>query len=81
LERVILEIAKAWEHKGIAAREERPSIGAVDETCLERMMLVCMDLVSGYLLYEAVARTAAMTPGMRWAQRGSRRKALEYSPW
>ena len=55
LERVILETAKAWEHEGIAAREGRPSIGAVDETCLERMMLVCMDLVSGYLLYEAVA--------------------------
>jgi hypothetical protein len=55
LERVILETAKACEHEGIAAREGRPSIGAVDETCLERMMLVCIDLVSGYLLYEAVA--------------------------
>jgi len=55
LEHVILETAAAWEHEGIAAREGRPIIGAVDETFLERMMLVCMDLVSGYLLFEEVA--------------------------
>lgn len=33
----------------------RPILGAVDETFLERMMLVCMDLASGYLLVEEVA--------------------------
>src|SRR5262249_61270418 len=33
----------------------RESIGAVDETFLERMMLVCMDLRTGYLLLEAAA--------------------------
>ena len=47
LEQAILETAQAWEHKGIAAGEIRPIIGAVDETFLERMMLVFMDLVSG----------------------------------
>ena len=36
-------------------RERRPVIGAVDETFLERMMPVFMDLVSGYLLFEEVA--------------------------
>ena len=55
LEHVILETAAAWEHEGIATREGRPVIGAVDETFLERMMLVFMDLVSGYLLFEEVA--------------------------
>ena len=55
LERVMLETAKAWEHEGIATREGRRIIGAVDETFLERMMLVFMDLVSGYLLFEEVA--------------------------
>src|SRR5881392_1773536 len=55
LEQAILETAQAWEHKGIAAGEIRPIIGAVDETFLERMMLVFMDLVSGYLLFEEVA--------------------------
>ena len=55
LEHVILETATAWEHEGIAAGEGRPIIGAVDETFLERMMLVFMDLVSGYLLFEEVA--------------------------
>jgi hypothetical protein len=55
LERIILETAAAWEKEGIAHGEIRPVIGAVDETFLQRMMLVFMDLASGYLLMEAVA--------------------------
>src|SRR5439155_1311625 len=55
LEHVLLETAEAWEHEGIAAGEVRPIIGAVDETFLEHMMLVFIDLVSGYLLFEEVA--------------------------
>src|SRR3989475_7277793 len=55
LEHVILETATAWEHDGVATGEVGPIIGAVDETFLERMMLVFMDLVSGYLLFEEVA--------------------------
>jgi hypothetical protein len=55
LAQAILETAQAWEREGMAAGETRPIIGAVDETFLERMMLVCMDLVSGYLLFEEVA--------------------------
>ena len=55
LERLVLETAAAWEKEGIAHGEIRPVIGAVDETFLQRMMLVFMDLVSGYLLMEEVA--------------------------
>jgi len=55
LERIILETAAAWEKEGIAHGEIRPVIGAVDETFLQRLMLVFMDLASGYLLMEAVA--------------------------
>src|SRR4030095_15241 len=55
LERIIRETAAAWEKEGIAHGEIRPVIGAVDETLLQRMMLVFMDLASGYLLMEAVA--------------------------
>jgi hypothetical protein len=55
LEQVILETAAAWEHEGIAHGEIRPIIGAVDETFLERMLLVFMDLASGYLVVEEVA--------------------------
>jgi len=51
-----LETAQAWEREGIAAGESRPIIGAVDETFLERMVLVFMDLVSGSLLCEEVAQ-------------------------
>ena len=55
VERAILETTTAWEQAGIAHGETRPIIGAVDETFLARMMLVFMDLVSGYLLFEEVA--------------------------
>ena len=55
LERLILDIAAAWEQDGIAHGAIRPVIGAVDETFLQRMMLVFMDLATGYLLMEEVA--------------------------
>jgi hypothetical protein len=55
LERLILETAAAWEKEGIAHGEIRPVIGAVDETFLQRMMLVFMDLATGYVLLEEVA--------------------------
>jgi Family of unknown function (DUF6399)/IclR helix-turn-helix domain len=55
LERLLLDTAVAWEKEGIAHGEIRPVIGAVDETFLQRMMLVCMDLATGYVLMEEVA--------------------------
>jgi hypothetical protein len=55
LEHLLLETAATWEQEGIAHGEIRPVIGAVDETFLQRMMLVFMDLATGYLLMEEVA--------------------------
>jgi hypothetical protein len=55
LETAILTTTEAWEHDGVAAGDMREIIGAVDETFLQRMMLVFIDLVSGYLLFEEVA--------------------------
>jgi len=55
LERLVLETTAAWEKEGIAHGEIRPVIGAVDETFLQRMMLVFMDLATGYLLMEEIA--------------------------
>jgi hypothetical protein len=55
LERIILDTAAMWEQEGVAHGEIRPVIGAVDETFLQRMMLVFMDLPSGYVLMEEVA--------------------------
>jgi hypothetical protein len=52
LERLLLETAAAWEKEGSAHGAIRPVIGAVDETFLQRMMLVFMDLATGYLLME-----------------------------
>jgi Family of unknown function (DUF6399) len=55
LEHLILETGAAWEQEGIAHGEIRPVIGAVDETFLQRMMLVFMDLATGYWVMEEVA--------------------------
>src|SRR5919205_3994316 len=55
LEAALLETAAAWEQDGQAGGEMREIIGAVDETFLERMILVLMDLATGYLLLEEVA--------------------------
>ena len=55
LERLLLETAATWEKDGIAHGEIRPVIGAVDETFLQHMMLVCMDLATGSVLREEVA--------------------------
>ncbi len=55
LEAALLETAGTWEKAGLADGEGREIIGAVDETFLEQMILVFMDLRTGYLLWEAVA--------------------------
>ncbi len=55
LERTIIETTRVWEKDGTTAGAVREIIGAVDETFLEHMILVLMDLPSGYLLFEEVA--------------------------
>jgi hypothetical protein len=55
LEALILETTEAWEREGIAHGQIGPIVGSVDETFLERMMLVFMDLMSGYVLLEEAA--------------------------
>jgi len=55
LEAALRETVGAWEKDACAGDEVREIIGAVDETFLERMMLVCMDLRTGSLLWEEVA--------------------------
>jgi len=55
LEKAILDTAEAWEQKSVADGKKRSVIGAVDETFLQEMMLVFMDLPSGYLLFEKIS--------------------------
>jgi hypothetical protein len=55
LEQAILETSQVWEREGIAQGQIGPIIGAADETFLECLMLVFMDLASGYLLIEESA--------------------------
>jgi uncharacterized protein DUF6399/IclR-like helix-turn-helix domain-containing protein len=55
LEAALLETAGVWERDGLTDGKMHEIIGAVDETFLQRMMLVFIDLVSGYLLFEEMA--------------------------
>lgn len=52
LEPLILETTETWQCEGIVQGQVGPIVGAVDETFLQRMMLVFMDLMSGYVLLE-----------------------------
>src|SRR5215216_3869929 len=61
LEAALLETAEAWEKEGRADGEEHEIIGAVDETFFEQMILVFMDLKTGYLLLEEVAEDRTYT--------------------
>jgi DNA-binding transcriptional ArsR family regulator/tellurite resistance protein len=70
LERLLLKTAGAWETEGIAHGEIRPVIGAVDETFLQRMMLVFMDLATGYLLMEEVSADRSFAA---WFDRANKR--------
>ncbi|MGE3542044.1 MAG: DUF6399 domain-containing protein [Candidatus Tectimicrobiota bacterium] len=70
LEHRILETAAAWEKDGMAHGERRPVIGAVDETFLQRRMLVCMDLATGSVLMEEVATDRSLDP---WYDRANNR--------
>ena len=55
LEAALLETTMVREQEGCARGAVCEVIGAVDETFLERMLLVCMDLATGYLLLEEMA--------------------------
>src|SRR5262245_23477591 len=55
LEAVLLATAAAWEQDGRTHGEVREIIGAVEEPFLERLILVCMALSTGYLRLEEVA--------------------------
>jgi hypothetical protein len=64
--RLLLATAAAWEKEGIAHGEIRPVIGAVDETFRQKMLLVCMDLATGYLLREEVAADRSYETWFDW---------------
>src|SRR3989441_572894 len=51
----ILETAATWEKNGVAMGAGQEIIGAVDETFLERMVLILLDLTTGYIVLEETA--------------------------
>ena len=70
LEAAMRQTAEPWEHEGVAAGEVREIIGAVDATVLERMLLVCADLATGYFLCEDGAEDRTYTT---WKALGDKR--------
>jgi hypothetical protein len=62
MEAALLETTVAWEQEGQTSGEVREIMGAVDETCLEQMLLVCLDLPTGSLLLAAVAEERTSPP-------------------
>ena len=70
VERHVLDTTAAGEQAGVAHGKIRPVIGAVDETFLQRMMLVFMDLATGYVLME---ETAADRSFDTWFERANAR--------
>jgi hypothetical protein len=55
LEAAVLEAAQTWEREGITHGAVRDSIGAVDDTVLEHLMVVFQDVSTGSLLLDTVA--------------------------
>src|SRR5215475_15358381 len=55
LEATILATAATWEKDGVARGAGQEIIGAVDETFLERMVLILLDLTTGYVVLEETA--------------------------
>ena len=55
LEQTILATGHSWEQDGTAGGEVPEIIGAVDETFLARLVLIFLDLPTGYILLEEAA--------------------------
>lgn len=55
LEKIVIDTAQSWEQQGVSSGQGRDVIGAVDETFFEKMMLVFIDLPTGYILLEETA--------------------------
>jgi hypothetical protein len=64
----ILETASAWEQDGSAQGAGRESMGAVDATFLDQLLLVLQDLPRGYLLLEATAEDRSDATWNAWVQ-------------
>ena len=75
LEAALLETAAAWEKEGRASGEVCEVVGAVDATFLERLILICMDLTTGYLLFEEVAEDRSYVTWKALVDEGYPRKA------
>jgi hypothetical protein len=55
LAQTIVETGHTWEQDGTVGGEVPEIIGAVDETFLERLVLIFLDLPTGYILLEEAA--------------------------
>ena len=78
LEQVILKTAASWEHDRMAYGETRPIIGKVDEPCLERLLLVLLELLTGYVVLEAAVDDRMIMQGPVSVQEHSSNRSFDY---
>jgi hypothetical protein len=55
VEGILVEMGQRWEQEGVESGNVREIVGGVDETFLQLLMLVFLDLPTGYLILEEVA--------------------------
>jgi len=55
VEVTLVEMGQRWEQEGVESGNVREIVGGVDETFLPLLMLVFLDLPTGYLILEEVA--------------------------
>jgi len=79
LEHHVLETTSVWEQEGVGHGEIRPVIGAVDETFLQRMVLVFMELATGYILMEEPASDRSFETWFERANARLKRLGVEVS--
>lgn len=55
VEVILVDMGRRWEQEGVESGEVREIVGGVDETFLQLLMLVFLDLPTGYLILEETA--------------------------
>lgn len=75
LETLVAETTDTWEHEGAKSGKGRDVIGAVDEPFLEQMLLVFLDLPTGYIVLEEPAEDRSYETWNDWVKQ--RLKALK----
>jgi hypothetical protein len=68
VEVTLVEMGQRWEQEGVESGKVREIVGGVDETFLQLLMLVFLDLPTGYLILEEVAEDRSYDTWQKWVK-------------